>query len=124
MGENLPLVPIRKVRARARRRQEEPELSCRKVLRHGLAIAFEPLRLGRLGVMESSGARSQNISPQVPSLQPVVRRQNGRLAQQYNGDAAVAGEGGIIRVQRFGVGLAGHLVDTVWIDACRLEHAA
>ena len=43
--EDLPLIALRKIGARRRGRQEEPELSGRKVLRHGLAIAFIPVRL-------------------------------------------------------------------------------
>ncbi len=56
--KNLPLEPVRKVRTRRRRGQEEPELSGREMLRHGAGVAFETMRLPRLGVMRRLHARS------------------------------------------------------------------
>ena len=57
MGEDLPLEPIRQIGTRRRRGQEEPELSGRKVLRHGAGVAFETMRLPGLGVMPRLHAR-------------------------------------------------------------------
>ena len=53
-----------------------------------------------------------------------VRRQDRRLAQQHDGDAAVAGQGRIVRIERLGAGLAGHLIDAVGVDAGALQDPA
>src|ERR1700761_2771650 len=72
---------------------------------------------GRLAQMRGPPARGR-VS------RVAVRRHDRRFPQQNDGDAPVAGQGGIVREQRVGRGLARDLVDPVRVDAAALHDLA
>jgi hypothetical protein len=51
----------------------------------------------------------------------VIRGENRGFPQKDDGDPAIARQGGIVREQRFGIRLAGDLIDPVRGDAGRLQ---
>ena len=81
-------------------------------------------------VDEQQAPISANAAPSCKSalatgrLRVVIWGQNRLFTQQNNGDAAISGQGGVVREEGIGGGLARHLVDTVLIDSRRLHDLA